>query len=348
MDKEKIVMGSKLLTEFPKKIRHPAAKVYPVSRQELVRQEDGIPSSHASTVLPLQDGTVLAAWFGGTGEKDPDVRIWVAKRDVFGIWSRPQKVTAIENTAHWNPVLDQKEDGTIRLYFKCHPNIPDWKTFYADSTDGGLTFSQPVELVKGDESGGRGPVKDKCIRTSKGLLLAPASTEQNRIFRIFVDISRDDGDTWEKTPFIDVKNPSGDRVQAIQPTLWEDADGEIHLLCRTKNDGYIYKSDSRDGGFTWNTAYRIGIYNNFSGIDCCTTEDGSVWLLCNPVKGEYYRSPLRLFVSRDNGITWLPVIDLERDPFKEYSYPAIVSQGNRLYCTYTNDRKNITFAELEL
>ena len=34
------------------------------------------PNCHASTVLPLGDGSVLAAWFGGTKESSADVDIW--------------------------------------------------------------------------------------------------------------------------------------------------------------------------------------------------------------------------------------------------------------------------------
>ena len=32
-------------------------------------------SCHASAVLPLPDGTVVAAWFGGTKEGNDDVKI---------------------------------------------------------------------------------------------------------------------------------------------------------------------------------------------------------------------------------------------------------------------------------
>lgn len=346
-DSEKIKLWLRCPPKFPLPIRNPAVKVSLVSKQDILKPSDGIPSTHASTVLPLSDGTVLAAWFGGTEEKNRDVRIWYAKRDVFGIWGKPKKVTAKEDVAHWNPVLDMKNDGTIRLYFKCHPNIPDWKTYYADSTDRGETFGEPKELVEGDCFGGRGPVKNKCIRTTDGLLLAPASSEQNRDFRIFVDVSRDDGDTWEQTDFIEALDPDGLHVRALQPTLWQDKRGDVHLLCRTAKEGYVYRSDSRDG-ITWNTAYRTKLYNNFSGIDCCTSDDGRIWLLCNPISGTYFRSPLRLLVSCDNGDTWLPVMDFERYPFKEYSYPAITCLDGKLYCTYTNDRKNITFVELQI
>ena len=39
---------------------------------------------HASTVLPLADGRVLTAWFGGSHESAPDVGIWLAEKTQSG------------------------------------------------------------------------------------------------------------------------------------------------------------------------------------------------------------------------------------------------------------------------
>ena len=45
------------------------------------------------------------------------------------------------------------------------------------STDNGVTWSGPQELVPGDVSGGRGPVRNKPLRLASGRILAGASTE---------------------------------------------------------------------------------------------------------------------------------------------------------------------------
>ncbi len=62
------------------------------------------PNCHASTVLPLPDGTVISAWFGGTKEGTGDVNIWYSRRDENG-WSKPEKVSYNKNLPHWNTVL---------------------------------------------------------------------------------------------------------------------------------------------------------------------------------------------------------------------------------------------------
>lgn len=332
---------------FPGRIKNSPIRVKTVKTQNLLLGDEGIASVHASTVLPLENGEVLAAWFGGTQEKNPDVRIWVSRRDSFGTWTRAERVCAVENVAHWNPVLDRRLDGSVRLYFKVGKEIKEWKTYYCDSFDSGRSFSIPKALVPDDERDGRGPVKNKCIRTREGLLLAGASSEIEG-YRVFIDCSRDDGDTWENSGFVDTRTPKGKHVGSIQPTLWQDDAGAVHFLCRSRNDGWIMRSDSEDGGITWCAAYRTKVRNNDSGIDCVKDDKGRVWLLCNPMGGTYYRSPLRLFVSEDNAKSFSPVLDFERERRGEFSYPAITCVGNKLYCTYTNKRTNITFAEVEL
>ena len=45
-----------------------------VMRSEFIFERAPFPSSHASTIVETRDGLV-AAWFGGTRERDPDVGI---------------------------------------------------------------------------------------------------------------------------------------------------------------------------------------------------------------------------------------------------------------------------------
>ena len=315
------------------------------------------PNCHASTVLPLPDGTVVSAWFGGTKEGTGDVNIWYSRRDENG-WSKPESVSYNKNIPHWNPVLFRKENGDIVLFFKVGRKIHSWRTFFSVSTDGGKTFSKPEELVKGDRSDGRGPVKNKCIRLSNGRILAPASYENNG-WNCFVDISDDDGATWRKAPKIRTEqavpmfnrqnNYTSNLIPMIQPTLWESAPGKVHMLTRTPV-GRAYRSDSDDYGETWCQAYRTELWNNNSGLDVVKTPNGDLYLLSNPVEENWgERSPLTLQKSTDNGATWETVLVLEEEKIdSEFSYPAIEYLDNSLYVTYTYERLNVAFWKIEL
>ena len=302
------------------------------------------PSCHASTLLPLPDGRILTAWFAGDHESADDVGIWTSVlKD--GIWSAPHRVSPETDVAHWNPVLHLTKDGTIILYYKYGPKICSWVTKYMTSPDG-EHWSEAKELVPGDTFGGRGPVKNKCLRLSDGRLLAPASIEPTREeWTPFIDVSLDDGYTWEKQPLMERPEYDGDPVGMIQPSLWEDEKG-VHCLLRS-NKGAVYHSDS-ENGCDWCTPYRTVLPNNNSGLDLDRDGKGRIWLVYNPVEDNWgKRYPLTLAMSADGGETFTDMLQLEATE-GEYSYPAVVANGSILYITYTYHRKKIVFWKIEL
>ena len=232
--------------------------------KEFIFENKPTESCHASTVLPLDDGRVVAAWFAGTKESADDVDILTSVRSESG-WSEPVRVSADSNIPHWNPVLFRRADGKIMLFFKVGKKIPMWKTYFSLS-DNGVDWSEPAELVPEDIGGGRGPVKNKPIRLRSGRVIAPASDERNTLWVCFVDISDDDCRTWKRMRTVPTKSLRGFYVPMIQPTLWQSEDGNVHMLTRTSR-GRIYRSDSSDEGETWCRAYRTKMPNNNSGID---------------------------------------------------------------------------------
>lgn len=85
--------------------------------KEFIFENKPTESCHASTVLPLDDGRVVAAWFAGTKESADDVDILTSVRSESG-WSEPVRVSADSNIPHWNPVLFRRADGKIMLFSK--------------------------------------------------------------------------------------------------------------------------------------------------------------------------------------------------------------------------------------
>ena len=315
-----------------------------LSKTFIFDQTPPTPSCHASTLAKIGD-TVIAAWFGGTYERHPDVQIWCAYLE-NGIWSTPVCVSEKENVAHWNPVLfDNGEE--LLLFYKRGETIPDWQTMVTSSRDKGRTWSVPRRMCADDTCGrssvlgggtilGRGPVKNKPIRLKNGDILAPASMEKG-CWRCFTDLSRDNGKTWEMGPLVPLPD---DGVQIIQPSLWEDSDG-IHMLMRSKNKA-VYRADSADG-LHFDTAYPTAVPNNNSGLDLIQSAPGHLILCCNPVDTAA-RTPLSLLESTDGGRTFETVLHLETEP-GEYSYPAIIADGNRICGTYTWRREKIVYFE---
>ena len=329
---------------------------------------------HASTVLPLKNGHVLVAWFGGSRESNNDVSIWLAEKDEKGFSEASCVASGME--PHWNPVLFEADDGRILLFYKVGFLIPDWRTFVIESADLGKTWSAPRELIPGDDSGGRGPVRNKPLRLKSGRVVAPASVERG-LWRCFMDCSDDGCRTWKRSNLIEAAGTACleeglkfwhgkmfdamrqglpfDRSQIpaeyshgrgiIQPTLWEDEEG-VHALLRS-GEGRIYRTDSLDQAETWCEAYPIDLPNNNSGIDLTRLENGLLLLVYNPVGQNFgLRSPISVAMSRDGAKTWEKLCDLEAEP-GEFSYPAIVSKGSHIWLTYTWKRENIAYWEFD-
>ncbi|MBQ8897919.1 MAG: exo-alpha-sialidase [Clostridia bacterium] len=315
---------------------------------------------HASTLALCGDGSIAAAWFGGTEEKNPDVRIWFSKTEADGRWRRPVALSAENMCANWNPAL-LAQGNKLTLFYKEGLDTKVWRTFYRVSEDNGETWSD-IKLLVGDDTFGRGPVKNKPIVLSNGDILAGASVEDDlKRWDLFVDVSSDNGVTWEMTDPIAFVRPYSAKVYAsreelepgaeglIQPTLWEHPshDGRVSLLARS-SFGSVYRSDSADFGRTWSVARPTDLPNNNSGLDVTQTPDGTLALIYNPVGRNWGpRSPISVSLSTDNGETWGSTVNLETLPM-EFSYPAIVCDGNKLYMTYTWGRRVIAYVEAEI
>ena len=301
-------------------------------------------SCHASTVCAADNGDILAAWFGGEHEKADDVEIYLSRRDKSsGIWTEPRMISVKDNVACWNPVLF-KIDGKIVLCYKKGSTIPEWKTLVRYSYDDGYTWTEPVELVDGDRSGGRGPVKNKPLILSDGTVIAGASHEtsdRESVWRAFIDISRDGCATWERGQYL----CDGEKIKLIQPALWCDDNG-IHALMRSKN-GKIFRSDADKEKLIFSDAYPIDVPSNNSGIDLDSSPDGRIFLICNPVDtGD--RSPISLLVSENGGDSFEYAFDIMKEDGGELSYPAVLYNNGELLVTFTYNRISVMFVRIEI
>lgn len=304
---------------------------------------------HASTLCRLADGSFVCAWFAGTKEGESDCAIWMSRENAGG-WSRPEKIAQEEGEPCWNPVLFTKGERLV-LFYKAGKTIPQWRTLVKESIDGGRTWSQKRELVEGDK-GGRGPVKNKCLHLKDGRILAPASIETETDWNCFTDCSEDGGKSWKAGEMVPIDRTSLNGPGVIQPSLWEDAEGNVRMLMRS-TEGFLFESRSMDGGKTWEPARKTEIPNNNCGIDLIKTAGGRLVLICNPVSQNWGpRSPIAFLVSEDDGKSWTEPVILEHVPCEkneiraEFSYPAVIADGEDIYITYTWKRQSIVFWQI--
>jgi len=320
------------------------------------------PSCHASTLVELSDGQLLAAWFAGTHEGHPDVAVWLSSFDGER-WSEPRRVAHEADVPLWNPVLFLDSMDTVWLFYKVGPSIPAWTAVYIKSRDGGRSWSAPRLLP----AGLLGPAKNKPITLSNGDILCGTSSETWRAWACWVEISRDGGQTWSKHgPIVLPGHGEGnstlgsaswdaerakivvpqDYYGVIQPAIWEYAPGRLKMLMRaTLVVGTVCSASSDDYGRSWSIASPTTVPNPNSGLDAVRLMDSRIVMACNPT--EKGRTPLSLLLSEDNGQTWPWQMDLETDR-GEYSYPSIIqAQDGRLHLVYTYQRTHIRHATLE-
>jgi predicted neuraminidase len=310
-----------------------------VLKSEFIYETAPFPQCHASTIAESKAGLV-AAWFGGTKEKNPDVGIWVARLEK-GTWTAPIEVAngvVSQEKRHptWNPVLYQPKSGPLTLFYKVGPSPSTWWGMMITSNDGGKSWSAPQRLPDGIA----GPIKNKPVELSNGDLLCPSSTEDQG-WRVHFERTADLGKTWQRTEPIN----DGREFGVIQPTVFFHPDGKLQTLMRSRQ-GNIIESWSNDNGKTWSKLTATELPNPNSGIDGVTLKDGRHLLVYNHVgvkPGKWGdRAPLNLAISND-GKSWKPVIVLEPGPPEaEYSYPAIIQTKDGLvHITYTWNRKKV-------
>jgi predicted neuraminidase len=240
----------------------------PVVRSEFIFDRAPFPSAHASTIVEARDGLV-AAWFGGTRERDPDVGIWVSRRDASG-WSTPVEVAngvQPNGTRHpcWNPVLFQPSGGPLLLFYKVGPSPSQWWGLARTSSDGGRTWSAASRLPAGI----LGPIRAKPVELRPGVMLAGSSTEDDgwvahmeRFSGLWTADSLASAAAWEKSSPLNAKEEFG----AIQPTILVHSPTLLQILCRSRQR-VITEAWSQDGGRTWGRMTATTLPNPSAGID---------------------------------------------------------------------------------
>lgn len=309
-------------------------------KSEFIFETAPFPSCHASTIAETKSGLV-AAWFGGTAERNPDVCIYVSRTET-GHWSAPQEVAngtgfATNRLPTWNPVLFQPTNGPLLLFYKAGPKPAEWWGMMTSSSDNGKTWSKPQRLPTGI----LGPIKNKPVQLVNGDILCGSSTEGDG-WKVHFERTRDFGKTWTATPPVN----DGKEIGAIQPSILSHKNGRLEAVGRTRNDK-IFQIWSDDGGVTWGRMTLTGLPNPDSGTDAVTLRDGRQLLVYNhnvrTGSNNKGRSPLNVAVSPD-GKTWFAAMVLEDDADAPngFAYPSVIQTRDGLvHVTYTWERKRI-------
>ena len=316
-----------------------------IVEEQFLYDTASFPSCHAGTLAETPEGLV-AAFFGGTYERHPDVCIYVC-RMVDGKWTAPVEVAnGVQNDTlrypTWNPVLFQYPDGELLLFYKVGPKPSEWWGMLKRSIDNGITWSEAEKLPDGYI----GPVKNKPVLLDDGTLICPSSTEFHG-WEVHFEMTRDHGKTWEMTDVIN----SIKVHNIIQPSILTYPDGKLQILCRSKNS-VLVTSWSEDNGKTWSLTQPSGLPNNNSGTDAVTLADGRQLVVYNHVAtpigaSKGHRTPLNVSVS-DDGKHWNASLVLEDSEISQYSYPGVIQGSDGMvHIIYTWRREKMKYVKVD-
>lgn len=308
-------------------------------KSESIAEPFPLPFNHASSVVETREG-LLVAWAAGLQERASDVSIWLSRFE-DGAWTRPAEIADGRQTGQfwrypcWNPVLFQSKSGPLTLFYRVGPSPSDWWTMQITSTNSGRTWSAPKPLGRGIV----GPVRNKPIELSNGVLLAGASREDSG-WKVHVERWKSPKNTWSPTHEISGAMEYG----AIQPTLLAYRSGRIQMLCRTKY-GRVVESWSENEGVSWSRLSLTPLPNPNSALDAVMLIEGTALLVYHHSATD--RSALHVAMSQD-GAVWQAAMVLAQEPGHEVSYPAVIQTSDGLvHVTYSYDRKEIRHAILD-
>ena len=339
------------------------------------------PESHASTLVELMHGRpnaadLMAAWFGGTREGNPDVAIW-GSRHIDGKWAAPVELVRENNIACWNPVLFHTHDGRLWLYYKFGPSPGEWAAGRRYSEDEGKTWSAVEHLPAGI----LGPIRAKPLVLPDETIISGSSIEAYQTWAVWIERSTDNGKAWTKIGPItvpeamdvpanrlnaisaesepvtqatgtttiyksEIYTPPTTTIGIIQPAIVPLSKTHLRLYARSRTrTPKIAVADSFDRGRTWTQAHFLDLPNPNSGIDAVRLHDGRIVLIYN--NSSTTRTPLNLAISND-GEHFHLFATLENTG-GQFSYPAIIqSADGALQITYTWQRKTIKYVRIPL
>ncbi len=341
-------------------------------RERAVLEEHRIPHgplpeshhTHASTITEAADGTLIAAWFGGTRENHQDVKIWSSRKQNSRAWSEPiivdtgnRVVDGVQREfACWNPVLITHPAGTIYLYYKItgagsQAGPRNWWGAVRTSFDHGQTWSDRIWLPTISTEGNKkvflpykghlcGPVKNRPLILPDGRLLCGSSTETQHGWRVHFELYPANDWTGQRHE-PEVVPPLLAGKEGIQPSFLVLSSDYQRLQVLTRENG---TTRSEDGGRTWSQVETSPIVTS-RGLHVVTTKRRWHFLAFN---SNDRRTPLSLARSRD-GKKWETVLpELRKDGNKTMDYPTIMqSADGKLHIVHTYGRHFINHLVLD-
>jgi Neuraminidase (sialidase) len=298
------------------------------------------PRNSEGDFVTLKDGRILFIYTHYTGSSgDDNGNAYLAGRystDNGKSWTK-ESVKIIEQEGKMNVMsvsLLRLKNGEIALFYLRINAENDCIPIIRISDDEAETWSDPQPCIT-DKVGYFVLNNNRVIQLQNGrILLAVAlhNSFKERIGSIWSYYSDDNGRTWKAGK--EAANP--DSVITQEPGLIELKDGRIFMFMRTTS-GVQYVSYSMDGGDSWSAVGRSEIKSPCSPASIARIPStGDLLMVWNNNGVDQKRTPLTIAISKDEGINWEKIKNLEVDPGGTFCYSAIHFTDKYLLLGYSN------------
>ena len=343
--------GTKSFPGFVVSEMQPAAEGSPVFTTQVVNPASPHAKSHSATLAEMPDGSLVAAWYAGSGEGADDVAIYLTRRDAEGNWTQPQPVFTREGVMRdlrrnvislGNPLLLPDPSGRLGMLFV--------------SIAAGRWSGSSMNLAWSEDGGSTwGPARNLTMNPLANLSSLPRNPPAPLL-----------GGGWAvpvyeeflgKFPEVLWLQPRGDDWSAAVSRI----EGGVYILQSSvvplaKDRAAAFFRDFRparwmsaawsdDAGRTWTKPVTTGLHNRDSGQCVIRLSDGALLCAFNDVSPGK-RENLRLALSQDEGRTWKTIATIAEETGQEFSYPYLIRGADGMIrMVYSARQTQIVFTE---
>jgi len=301
---------------------------------------------HPASFTELANGDLYLAYYGGSGEYATDTAVFgmrLAKGQKQ--WTRPVAIADTPFRTDGNSVVWQAPDGVVWLFYltRYGQTWSDSRIKFKISRDGASTWSDSDML--GFEKGTM--VRAAPIVLKNGDYLLPIYHETgNDRENVGADTTslffRRDAKTGEWTETNRVKS----RIGNLQPSVVQISDDYLIAYSRRgggydgQEDGWLVRSESRDGGRTWSEGRDSHFPNPNSATDFIKLQNGHLLLVYNDSKRD--RMPLTVSISTDNDKSYPHKRNIVEKKGDTAAYPfAIQTKDGKIHVLFTSESRTV-------